>query len=148
MNIEYIKQEAQKRTNLHAGNSSQRTLSINAEFMGLLGEFVFSEFCGVPVDLSIRPKGDKGIDFILSNKKTVDVKTFKKAWNLICEDCKPLSADIYVLAKFNEDNESVNLIGWATKEELEVAPKKDFGYGIVNKYIPIQKLHPMKELQV
>ncbi len=54
-------------------------------------------------------------------------------------------ADIIVLAQYH-DNDSATCIGWEWGMVLKHAPKKDFGYGIINHYIPAEKLRPMDEL--
>ena len=76
----------------------------------------------------------------------IDVKTARKAYNLLVEEDK-VNADIYVLAMYRDYTDNVTLLGWAFKEEVLDAPKRDFGYGIINHYIPKDNLHPIESLK-
>ena len=69
---------ASRRDALHADHDSCRPLSPDYELVGLLGEFAFGRRLGLPVDVSVRPSGDGGIDFKLPCGQTVDVKTSRK----------------------------------------------------------------------
>ena len=71
----HIDKIADKRHNLHVSHSSSRPLSEGYEKIGLCGEFAFGVFCGLMPDISEKPKGDKGIDFCLNLKFSIDVKT-------------------------------------------------------------------------
>ena len=46
-----------------------------------------------------------------------------------------------------DDVEEAALIGWEYGEALEKAPRKDFGYGIINHYIHKNKLRSMDDLK-
>jgi hypothetical protein len=142
--VTFIAKYADARAALHAGHASSRPLSDDHENVGLAGEFEFGRFCGQMPDLSERPAGDKGVDFVVPLLYTVDVKTARKASNLIHEASKPLAADIYVLAEHIGDD--ARLLGWAWRSTLAAAPVKDFGHGIENRYIPREMLRPMEEL--
>ncbi len=134
---------ASHRMALHEGHTSSRPLSEGYESVGLHGEFAFGEFCGVMPDISDRPSGDAGVDFVVPMLFTVDVKTARKANNLIHEAGKPL-ADIYVLAEF-VDNKAT-LVGWEWGSKLAAAPVRDFGYGVQSHYIPREQLKPLSTL--
>ena len=54
---------------------------------------------------------------------------------------------IYILAKYEDLTDSVELLGWAYKNEVLDAPFKDFGYGIINHYIPKENLYLMQSLK-
>jgi len=140
-----LTKHAAAREALHAGHASSRPLSEGYERVGLAGEFAFGRFCGQMPDLSERPAGDKGVDFVVPLLYTVDVKTARKAHNLIHEASKPLAADIYVLAEYGEDDEAT-LVGWAWRKQLAAAPVRDFGHGIENRYIARENLRSMEEL--
>jgi hypothetical protein len=140
----FIAKYADARAALHAGHASSRPLSEGYENVGLAGEFAFGRFCGQMPDLSERPAGDQGVDFVIPLLYTVDVKTARKANNLIHEASKPLTADIYVLAEHIGDD--ARLLGWAWRSTLAAAPVKDFGHGIDNRYIPRENLRAMEEL--
>jgi hypothetical protein len=133
------------RTKQHNGDSSQRILSDKHDLVGMSGELAFGEFSGLWPDTSLKREGDSGVDFRIRLEFTVDVKTARKALNLIHEQGKPF-ADIYVLAQFNEDNNSSTLLGWELGRILKGAPTRDFGYGVINHYIPAEKLRPMNAL--
>jgi hypothetical protein len=142
--VTFIAKYADARAALHAGHASSRPLSEDYENVGLAGEFAFGRFCGQMPDLSERPAGDQGVDFVIPLLYTVDVKTARKANNLIHEASKPLTADIYVLAEHSGDD--ARLLGWAWRSTLAAAPVKDFGHGIDNRYIPRENLRAMEEL--
>ncbi len=142
----YLSQAAINRHELHENHSSSRPLSDNYEGGGIDGEVAFSMFSGIACDLSERPGGDKGIDFVVPLLFTVDVKTARKAYHLIHETGKSF-ADIYVLAEYNGEGKPATLLGWEYGSKLSKAPTKDFGYGIINHYIHKSKLRPMTELK-
>jgi len=125
----FIKNVADSRHDLHSGHSSSRPLSEDYELVGLSGEFAFAEVCGLLPDLTVRPGGDKGVDFTVPLRFTVDVKTARKAGNLIHEQGKPM-VDIYVLAEFDDEKKKATLVGWEYGRNLAKAPAKDFGYGV------------------
>jgi hypothetical protein len=141
-----LREEADARHNAHKDHASSRPLSDNYELVGLLGESKFGEICNQMPDLKRRLEGDSGIDFVVPLKFSVDVKTARNAFNLIHEQGKKF-ADIYVLASFKDSEEDAELLGWEWGAVLKNAPVKDFGYGIMNHYIPADKLKPISELQ-
>lgn len=141
----YISEEARQREALHKGQASSRPLSDDYEAVGLFGEFKFGAFSGIMPNLQPKPEGDSGIDFVMLMRFTLDVKTARKPKNLIHEKGKKF-VDIYVLASYEEDK-SVKLLGWEWGAKLRKAPTKDFGYGVINHYIPAEKLRPMEELE-
>ena len=140
---EYLEGIARQRSDTHKSHASQRILSNEYNLIGVYGESAFARMFNLPIDDSIKPSGDNGVDFVLGLNFTVDVKTAKLPFNLLLEVGKPL-ADIYVLADYNEGN--TKLIGWEWGLRLSQAPSKDFGYGVINYYIPAKDLRPMKEL--
>jgi len=140
-----IDEIANRRHQLHKNHASSRPLSKDYEKVGLSGEVAFWHLTGVRPDFTDRPKGDKGIDFVLDDGRTVDVKTARKAFNLIHEVGKPF-ADIYVLAQYNDGTMKATLIGWEYGKTLSKAPKKDFGYGIINHYISRNDLKDIESL--
>jgi len=134
---------AKKRALLHAGHGSSRPLSEGYEYVGLLGEVAFGLKFGLSVDLSDRPSGDE-YDFKIGGI-TIDVKTARKAYNLLREAHKP-HADILVLAQYlNEDK--ILFKGWEYDEAMLKQHIKDFGYNIKNHFKPSTRLRPMAELQ-
>lgn len=143
--LELIKSEAESRHDSHKNHATNRPLSEGYELVGLLGEVEFAKQTGVMVDLERRLDGDKGIDFVVTVNLSVDVKTARKAYNLIHEKGKPI-ADVYVLAQFDDETGQTKLLGWEFGSTLKSAPVKDFGYGIENHYIPKNDLRPMSAL--
>jgi hypothetical protein len=141
-----IEQEAQARTNLHNGQNSQRKLADHYDHVGLSGEFEFGKFCGLMPDLSSKPKGDKGIDFVVPLQFAVDVKTSRRGDMLLHEAGKETNADIFVLAHYDEVSKRCRLVGWEWAKALLAVEPKDTGRGVVNHYIPAARLRSMDEL--
>ncbi len=144
---------AQQRSGTHVGHKSQRILSQDYNLIGVCGEDAFADEFDLDIDDSIRPSGDKGVDFTINlmcghdlhnEPFTVDVKTAKLPFNLLLEVGKPV-VDIYVLADYNE-GDSI-LLGWSWGKVLSQAPSRDFGYGVINHYIPAEDLRPISELK-
>jgi len=148
--IPRLLQIAQQRSGTHVGHKSQRILSSDYNMVGVCGEDAFADEFGLKIDDSIKPAGDKGIDFTLSLPFTVDVKCAKLPFNLLLEVGKPV-VDIYVLAdyndSFNKELSSSILLGWEWGKVLAKSPTKDFGYGVINHYIPAEDLRPISELK-
>ena len=142
---EYIDM-VEDRNALHKNHATHRPLSDQNDRVGLSGEFLFGEFTGLWPDTKTRPGGDNGIDFTVLLRFTVDVKTARKPYHLIHENGKAF-ADIFVLAEYNDETGKARLLGWEWGKVLEKAPTKDFGYGVVNHYIPANKLRPMADLK-
>ena len=140
-----IRAIAKRRHDIHKNHASSRPLSKDYELVGLSGEIAFGKFSGLTPDLSERPEGDKGVDFTTPNGMTIDVKTARKAFNLIHEEGK-VFVDIYVLAQYADKTEKADLLGWEYGHALKDAPKRDFGYGIINHYIHKDKLRPMQDI--
>ena len=140
-----LKKIAEEREDIHKNHASSRPLSKNYEYIGLKGEAKFSEEFGFNLDLTLRPEGDKGSDFS-TKLGSIDVKTARKAYNLIVEKDK-VDADIYVLAQYDDYTDKAILLGWAIKDQVLDAPAKDFGYDIINHYIPKSKLMSMGSLK-
>ena len=140
-----LRKLASERERLHKNHESSRPLSKDYEYIGLKGEEKFAEEFSMKIDEELRPEGDGGKDFP-SHIGIVDVKTARKAYNLIVEEGKVIS-DIYVLAHYKDITDEVDLLGWAYKSEVLDAPCKDFGYGIINHYIPKNELYPIQSLK-
>ena len=140
-----IKSVADKRERIHDNHASSRPLSKDYELLGIAGELALSEFTGFSPDLKLRPSGDDGVDNLIYIGYTVDVKVARKPFNLIHEKGKKF-ADIFILAQYNEEDKSATLLGWEYGVILEKAPTRDFGYGVINHYIPREKLRSLKDL--
>jgi hypothetical protein len=145
--VDLLTAEATARSQLHARpeGPNRRVLSEGYELVGLMGEGQFAKEFHQPLDLSLKLGGDAGYDFVLPLRYTVEVKTFRKAQNLIHEQGK-VTADIYVLAGFIDEPVRAHLIGWEWGRNLAQAPVRDFGHGVINHYIPVGALRPMEQL--
>jgi hypothetical protein len=137
--------EADARHSLHSDHASHRPLSEGYELVGLVGEGEFSRVSHQPLDLNRRPGGDGRVDFVVPFRVTIDVKTARKAGNLIEEEGK-VTCDVYVLAEYSDDTRSAILVGWEKGSVLARAPLRDFGHGILNHYIPRDQLRPIPDL--
>ena len=145
------------RQNAHPNGTPRYYSNPNEEdTIGVAGELAFANKYGLKMDEAIRPNGDGHIDFKMQlilddaiKQITIDIKTAKKAYNLLIKDWEmEESSDILVLGRFNE-NETVDLLGWEYKSVMAKQPKKIFSsLGIVNHYKPVEKLRPMHELDV
>jgi hypothetical protein len=115
----------------------------------LRGEEAWSREFGGEVDLTPRPGGDGGRDFIvrLSVEFKVDIKCFRNPVNLIVEVGKARKGTIYVLAGYDDAADRAYLLGWEWGALLLKAPTRDFGRGVVNHYISRYKLRSMHELR-
>ena len=140
--------EADRRYSNHEGQASTRRLSDGYERVGIQGEVEFGLQAFQPITAfrNTGKAGDGGVDYFIPLRMSVDVKTYQKPGNLIHEKDKVV-ADIYVLAECNENTQwEAVLLGWEWGSKLAKAPTKDFGYGIINHYIPRGQLKPMDDL--
>lgn len=122
--------------------ASTRELSEGYEEVGVLGELAFAKIAGLEIDSNSYKGGDNGVDFVVP--LTIDVKTARKPFNLIVEEGKVKSL-VYILYGMAEEPYPV---GWEWGVNVKNAPTKDFGYGVVNHYIPAQQLRPINELLI
>ena len=146
-------EHARQREKLHEDHASSRPLSPDYEVVGVSGEEALARFVGSRPDLALRPGGDAGQDQRVSlyiNGRVVscrvDVKAARKPYNLIVEVGKVM-ADIYILGRFDDATLETELLGWATHLEVRNAPTKDFGYGVINHYMPARRLHDMGDFR-
>ena len=136
---------AESRTALHTTHASRRPLSADYDLVGVAGERAFAKTFDLPLDGQMRPSGDGGVDFMLPNGLTVDVKTFRRPLNLLREAGRE-EAEILVLAGYDDSTGNAELIGWEWDHELVTCPTRDFGHGILNHYKPAEELRPIGEL--
>ena len=147
VNRDHINRHAKAREYIHKGKRSSRPLSPDYEKVGLAGEAAFAERFKVEVDLTIKPGGSKGINFVINGYK-INVMTARKANYLLVEPGK-VKADVYVLAAYNDLTKDAYLMGWATKEEIEAASISDIGgFGIKSHAIYHTRLSDIDELDV
>lgn len=132
------KQNYKSTKNWSAGNSTH--------FLGLVAEAAFSVYSGMDFDESLNAEGDPGYDFIVDGK-TIDVKGTQyfndphlkqypnpKTW-----------ADYYVLVGIDIAQKRAKIFGHATKEEMQNASLRDYGYG-PQRVIGCSELHKIEEL--
>ena len=149
-----IKDEAMARHERHTDHPTHRPLSKGYELVGLRGEEALARYFGAQVDLSPRPGGDRGIDIPMTMRDrngniktfTIDVKAARKAFHLIVEQGKVKNRTIYVLASYSDKTDTATLLGWEWGRTILAAPLKDFGYGVINHYIPRERLRDLSEL--
>lgn len=141
-----LRKFAELRVRLHANHASSRPLSEDYEYIGMVGEAAFAKEFRMPMDLTVRQQGDKGIDF-QTRIGSVDVKTARKATYLAIEVGRVI-ADIYVLARYDETLRRANLIGWEWGRVMKECATKDFGYGIQNHVKPAGSLRTIFDLRV
>lgn len=142
---EEIKDLAQRRHVIHREQKAHRPLSEGYEYIGLAGQYEFSRRFDLPMDLSDKPQGDQGENFI-TPIGSIQIKTARQAKNLFLELNGTSKADILVLAEYDEHGDEVELLGWEFASTLRRKPVRDFGYGVLNHYMDSNDLLPMGEL--
>ena len=140
-----LKEIADQRHNLHKNHASSRPLSEDYEYIGLIGEGKFELTYGYAMDLEQRPGGDSRVDFH-TPLATIDVKTARKAYNLLREVGKP-HAELLILAEYLPDTDDVRFLGWEWDCNMIQCPSKDFGYGIINHYKHWSELKRMETFE-
>tara|TARA_R110002020_G_scaffold223356_3_gene432399 strand:- start:2818 stop:3534 length:717 start_codon:yes stop_codon:yes gene_type:complete len=109
--------------------TSRQWSSEATNLTGLKGEFAFSLCTGIPVDTSLKPKGDSGIDFsfgeILYDVKSTLFDGIDPA--LLEMTNKKLVPHIYVLIRIKGWN--AKIIGWASRKQMRHSQRRDFGNG-------------------
>jgi hypothetical protein len=100
---------------------------IDADIMGMMGEYAFSKAFNTFPDLGLSPRSGSA-DGKIKNK-SYDVKTTHyKTGRLLCTLKDNPDVDVYVLAI--ADKASVNLVGWASKRDLRQEKNLiDLGHG-------------------
>ncbi|NAL77289.1 hypothetical protein DYY65_03430 [Nitrososphaera sp. AFS] len=114
------------RDNQKRGFASSRYWNDKGHFIGLLGEMVYAIKTGQEINLDLIIYGDGGIDF-----RDVDVKSspYWRSPYLLIPVGKPMRVNNYVLVGIDIPNKRGYIIGWATKEDILVAERVNFGYG-------------------
>lgn len=120
-----------------------RQLNEEPYSFGFHAQRVFAILARLEMGILDNPMGDGGIDFVLPNGKTVDVKGVKywqDPW-LKLDIYDLLRADIYVLVGLDLPNRCGYIAGWATREEVLKAKIKDWSHG-PRRSIQYTELHP------
>tara|TARA_Y100000310_G_scaffold49259_1_gene45551 strand:- start:180 stop:617 length:438 start_codon:yes stop_codon:yes gene_type:complete len=131
------------RRSIHDDHASSRPLSAGYEEIGVAGELAFEDWSGCPMDRTVRPAGDT-CDFTIAGH-TIDVKTARKAYNLIIEEGR-VDQDIYVLAQF-ETPDGIRFLGWHWGVVMAKQPVRTFGHGIRNHFMAAAELRTMADLR-
>lgn len=123
--LEDITRLAQKRNARKVKTNARWTQDITplqANVVGLKGEFALAVLSGLRVDRTTRAKGDNGIDFALPDGRTLDVKTvMTERSGLYYNTEADFRADIAVLAALTVPDiacRDVLLVGWTTRERF------------------------------
>jgi len=97
-----------------------------ASRIGFCAEYAFSKQFNLHLDIISNLQKDS-FDFISKDGSTIDIKAIDRSdGNLIVPK---LLHDVYVLAIV--DGRTVDIVGYATKEMIEEAGRKDLGNGLV-----------------
>ena len=126
-----LKKEAYKLVlETNYGNRGQADGDTLMQYTGILGELLFANLMGIS-----REEGsgfDDGVDFVINGVK-IDVKTMLRAndWktyyvnNLFASqvDSDLYLNDLYVFININKKNNTWEIIGWKTKDEVKRSPK-------------------------
>ena len=135
-------QNAQARINPLKEKRSRR----DSNFLGFKGEYAFSKLFELsPTD--VTEDADDGIDYVLPDNRTVDVKaTGRMEGDLIMDSFDSFRADIAVLCYTTEKRSCVDFYGWINKEEfMGLCKEKDYGHGM-RKYAESNQLHDIEYL--
>ena len=127
--------------------SSTNIMSEDHYMVGAAGEAEFSVRYGFPWDRRHKPEGDDGIDFMVPILTSLDVKTARIPKELWVNVKTAYRSGIYVLAGYSDETETAELLGWAWREEVLVAPSQTTSGGPVVHYIPRAELRKMAELE-
>ena len=126
-----------------------RILNEHSHSVGLEGEYAFSLYSGLPIDLSARPAGDCGVDFVLPTTLgdfNVDVKTATHLppWLLVpVDECREMT--IYVLASYVGD--VGKLWGWEWGKRVKKGERGRFAREDMENYrLMVKDLRPMLDL--
>ena len=134
-----------------AHNQTERHVSLygnSIEIRGAAGEFAARRFFGLPEKL--HTEFDGGVDLRL-DEKSVDVKATKLVdyidkLHLQWPYGKPFIAEIIILTAVDIEGMRAEMIGWATKDEMEAAPVNPDRRDPCHE-IKVTKLRPIQELQ-
>lgn len=118
----------------------------DSNFLGFKGEYAFSKLFELsPTD--VTEHADDGIDYVLPDNRTVDVKTTgRMEGDLIIDSFDSFKADLAVLCFTTEKRSSIDFYGWITKEEfMKICKEKDYGHGM-RKYAYSHEMRDMQDL--
>jgi hypothetical protein len=112
---------------------------------GFGGELAFCKQFNLYPDLSIVPGGGDDLpDCTLRDGRRVDVKTTHRAGgNLLARKIQP-DIDVFVLVIGKLP--TYTIVGWATREQVEAAPKRNMGHGPTH-FLSARALRPISDLE-
>ena len=146
-----LRKHAKHRTQLHRSHKTQRILGKDHDLVGLAGESAFASEFKVAIDLIDRPGGDEGMDFQLRTDQgdfIVDTKAGRQKHCMYIEAAKLVRETIYVMAIYDDFDESAVTVGWCFGHEaIELSPPpRDTGHGVINYVVQKRDLHHMNVL--
>lgn len=120
------KEAADKRDAQKRGYETASYRNENPNFVGLLGEYVYGEITGRPVNLELLALGDGGFDF-----PSVDVKaTPYKTGHLLHPAAAEKWAPYFTLVVIDMEQKIGRYCGYAEGETLRLSPSVvNYGFG-------------------
>lgn len=129
---EWLRFEAEARGVVH-GERRRGIIGPERDYRGLRGEIEFGQVFKQYVDLRRLREGDKGIDFTVPLRTTIDVRaSARREGELLVPVDTKYWADIYVRAYFNEAEGPIGVVelqGWEWGAVMRKQPVKDLGHG-------------------
>ena len=106
------------------GNRGRFDGSRKDQYIGLLGEFAVRQYLGIDVEEYRSKEGfDDGVDIVVSNGMTIDVKTIARGTNPqphfdvnILDTQKSYNVHIYVFCSHNTKSNETTICGWRSKK--------------------------------
>lgn len=148
--FEELKELADLRHRRHRGQSTSRPLSEDYELVGIMAEEAFAWRFGLSSEQVERDLvgGDGGVDFVMEDGTTIDVKASAKPNNLLLEDkeWKDGPADIIVQSGVDVESRRVSLLGWEYGKDMLHRPSRPFNTPYPCHYQRIEDCRPMVDL--
>lgn len=127
--VERIRQLGIARQNIHGPTHFQSARVFSDPYVentvGVMGEVAFSQLSGLPFDDSLRPSGDKGVDFIVNFNgvpTTLDIKMGQRArHNLVIKANHRNRAELYLYG-FTMAPNKVCFCGYITDQRARTFP--------------------------
>jgi hypothetical protein len=141
---ERLAQERDKRKKNYR-STKHWTKETSTHFIGCVAEAGYCKATTHPMVIDAGIYGDNGTDFI-ENCLTYQVKG-ARYWQDpdLKEDIAPkVWSDVYVLVAVR-DHRYAKVVGWATKEQMQNAPIRDYGYG-PRRHLTYRRLRELGQL--
>jgi hypothetical protein len=127
---------------------------VGANLIGLRGEQAFAAEFGLAVNLTPMLGGDghRDLQITLRNefgerRFVVDCKAAVIPKDLIVKTDECSEGTIYVLCRYWQDKDRCTLLGWQWGGALLRTTPRDYGYGVMNYWLPARLLRPISELK-